>query len=300
MKRLILIVGVACMLALSMYCTAFAQETAVETKTTSLWKVGSKTTEAYLLGSIHLLKDGDYPLNNLMEKAFDKAEIVVFETDLDSAQAAVIQHRILANAMYPEGRTLQSELDEATYAAVAEALSERGLDIAQLNSLKPWFVALTVTVSELQRMGFDFTLGVDKHFHDKAKAQNKQRGTLETAAFQVDLFISLSEEENEQFLMQTLEQLDDIEKYMDVICTSWKTGDLEKLNQTLNQSFSDYPALYEKFLAKRNRNWVPKIEKYLKGDKPVLFIVGVAHMCGKDSVLDLLAKKGYSIEQVRP
>lgn len=299
MKRSILLLFVACIFALFLAGTAFSETTATASKTTSLWKVSNGANDVYLLGSIHILKAADYPLHILMERALDETAIVVFETDLDSAQAASVQHLILSNAMYPEGKTLKSELDEKMYGAAAKKLEEKGVDIVQLDSLKPWFVALTVTISELQQMGFDFELGVDTYLHKEAKVKNKKIGKLESASFQINLFISLSEKEDEQFLMQTLDQLDDIEEYMDIIVSSWKTGDVEKLNKTLNKSFADYPELYERFIGRRNRNWVPQIEAYLQGDTPCLFVVGVAHMCGDQGLLALLEKQGYTVELVK-
>lgn len=296
MKRSALLSSIGCILTLLLTSTAFSETTATASQTTSLWKVSTGTNEVYLLGSIHLLKTSDYPLHTLMERALDQTEIVVFETDLDSAQAASVQHLILSNAMYPEGKTLKSELDEKIYVAAAKSLEAKGIDIAQLNSLKPWFVALTATITELQQMGFDFELGVDTYLHKQAKAKNKKLGKLESATYQINLFISLDKEQDEQFLMQTLEQLDDIEAYMDVIVTSWKTGNIEKLNKTLNKSFMDYPALYERFIVQRNKNWVSKIESYLQGDAPCLFVVGVAHMCGDQGLLTLLEKQGYTVE----
>lgn len=299
MKRSAHLVTAVCILALLLASAAFPQTTATASQTTSLWKVSSEANAVYLLGSIHLLKASDYPLHSLMEQALDETGIVVFETDLDSAQAASVQHLILSNAMYPEGKTLKSELDAEIYAAAAKKLKDKGVDIAQLDTLKPWFVALTATITELQQMGFDFELGVDTYLHKQAKMKNKKLGKLESATYQINLFISLSGEDDEQFLMQTLEQLDDIEEYMDVIVSSWKTGDVAELNKTLNKSFSDYPKLYERFIGRRNQNWVPQIESYLQGAEPCLFVVGVAHMCGDQGLLTLLEQKGYTVELVR-
>lgn len=299
MKRSAILLAILCVFALFLSGPAFCEKTATATETTSLWKVSEGGHDVYLLGSIHILKPDDYPLPILMERALDEAEVVVFETDLDSAQAAPIQQLMLSNAMYAEGKTLQSELDEKTYALAAGKLKDKGVDIAQLNSLKPWFVALTTTITELQQMGFDFDLGVDTHLQKEAKTKGKTLGQLESATYQIKLFISLSDEDEEQFLLQTLEQLDDIEEYMDVIVTSWRSGDVEKLDETLVKSFKDYPALYERFIGQRNRNWVPQIESYLEKGTQTLIVVGVAHMCGDQGLLKLLEERGHTVEKVR-
>src|SRR4051812_36098491 len=48
----------------------------------SLWKVEGKKAAVYLLGSIHVLKEEDYPLAEPIEKAFTNSEVVAFETDV--------------------------------------------------------------------------------------------------------------------------------------------------------------------------------------------------------------------------
>src|SRR3546814_8093487 len=44
-----------------------------------LWKVSDGDNALYLLGSFHLLRDGDYPLSADIDRAFTAAEKVVFE-----------------------------------------------------------------------------------------------------------------------------------------------------------------------------------------------------------------------------
>ncbi|MBI4720523.1 MAG: TraB/GumN family protein [Chitinivibrionia bacterium] len=294
-RRTLLICGVS-MCVLALVLSAFAQP-GTTVATTSLWRISSAKNSVHVLGSIHLLTADDYPLDSRMEKAFDEADIVVFETDLDSVQSSAIQRLILSNAVYEKGKTLKSELSDSMYALAFKQFQDIGLDLNQFDSIKPWFAALTLAVTELQKMGFDFERGVDKYFFEKAAAQQKPVGALETASYQAKLFISMSDAEQERFLFQTLDQMDDIEQYMKAIVTAWKKGDCDELNATLNKSFEDYPDLQRKFLVQRNENWLPQVEAYLKDGKKCLFIVGEAHLCGENGLLEMLARKGYAVEQ---
>src|SRR6185503_15590134 len=76
----------------------------------SLWKVEGKTSVMYLLGSIHLLKEEDYPLPTVMESAFSNATVAVFEGDVDEMSRPEVQFRLMSQAQLPEGRTLKDEL----------------------------------------------------------------------------------------------------------------------------------------------------------------------------------------------
>jgi len=51
-------------------------------------------------------------------------------------------------------------------------------------------------------------------------------------------------------------------------------------------------------LTDRNRVWLPKIEELLRGEKTVFVVVGMAHLVGKDGVVESLKKKGFRVEQL--
>jgi uncharacterized protein YbaP (TraB family) len=50
-------------------------------------------------------------------------------------------------------------------------------------------------------------------------------------------------------------------------------------------------------LIRRNQAWLEKIEGLIRQDEAALVIVGAMHLIGPDSVVDLLQKKGYRVEQ---
>jgi len=285
-------VAVAALLLIGAAPGAFSQEK------TSVWKVTSGTGTVYLLGSIHMLTENDFPLPPAMDKAFAEAEVVVFEVDPDSLQAPSIQTYVLRNAMCGEGETLASALGDSVYALAAERAESLGVDLGLLSGFKPWFVALTLTLVEMQKMGFDPMLGVEMQYAKKAKEEGKSIAALETAEYQIGLFAGLTEDQQKDFLLHTLGQLSDIEKELAKILAAWKTGSLAELDKTLNKSFDEYPAIYETIVTQRNRNWIGWIDGFLESGKTHIVIVGVGHMPGEKGLLELLGKKGYRIEQM--
>ena len=78
---------------------------------------------------------------------------------------------------------------------------------------------------------------------------------------------------------------------------SWKTGNAEQLDSIIKISFKQHPAILDRLLIQRNKNWVPMIEELTKQDENVLIVAGAGHMVGADGVVDLLKKRGYRIEQ---
>jgi hypothetical protein len=265
---------------------------------TSLWKVSSDANTVYLLGSIHLLTEKDYPLNAKMEQAFQEAEIVVFEVDPDSLQAPSLQTYILQNVMYGEGKTLESELGDSVYAIASARAESLGIDLGPMAGFKPWFVSITLALAKMQGMGFDPELGVEMYFAKKAKAEGKKVLGLETAKYQLDLFATLTAVQQRDLLLHTLHQLSYIEKELATILAAWKDGELEGLENTLNKSFKEFPEIQERLVTQRNRNWVAEIDSFLGDDRTYLVVVGVGHMPGGEGLIELLKKKGYSIEQL--
>jgi len=56
----------------------------------------------------------------------------------------------------------------------------------------------------------------------------------------------------------------------------------------LQESFRDFPSLGRRLIDVRNRNWIPKIEGYLRSGKTNFVVVGVEHMGGPNGLLAML------------
>jgi uncharacterized protein YbaP (TraB family) len=59
----------------------------------------------------------------------------------------------------------------------------------------------------------------------------------------------------------------------------------------------EYPAIYERFIIKRNNNWLSRIESFTEKDEDVLIIVGTGHLVGGEGIVELLKNKGYKLKQ---
>jgi hypothetical protein len=262
-----------------------------------LWKVSSKDCHVYLLGSIHLLKRSAYPLDKALEAAFDDSATLALEVSLDEMNSPSSQRLMLSKGLLPGGKTLQQTLSEKTFAQVTARVETLGLKIEAVQRLKPWFLMLTLAVAKLQQLGYDPAHGVDKYFFDKAKQSNKTVLGLETAEFQINVLDRLSDKTQEAALLQTLADLDIMEKEFGQIVQAWAAGDTKGLEESLLESFNGYPEVYEKIVSERNRNWIPKIEEFLRQQGNTLVVVGAAHLLGSAGVVELLKQKGYAIEQ---
>ena len=99
------------------------------------------------------------------------------------------------------------------------------LPLEALKQFKPWFLAMTLEAMEWQKAGFDASLGLDKHFFDRAQVDNKSIQGLETTDFQISLFDGLTMEQQDRFLAETLKGVDKEKAAVARLTGAWKTGD---------------------------------------------------------------------------
>jgi uncharacterized protein YbaP (TraB family) len=275
-----------------------AQQSKDVEKKHSLWKISSKSNTVYIFGSVHLLKESDYPLDKSIEKAFENSSRLFFEINLDTIDDQKMKQLTIAKGTYSDGQTLKASLSNQTYEFAKKRLADQGLNIEQLEKLKPWLLAITIDVLELQKMGFDQSRGIDKYFYEKAKKNGKKVDGFETAEYQVNLLADMPAAMQETMLLQTMKDLDEAQKEMTAIVEAWKSGDADALDTFLLKSFKDYPEIGKMLIVDRNKNWLPRIESLISQNENVMIIVGAAHLVGKDGVISLLKQKGYQVEQL--
>ncbi len=251
----------------------------------------------FLLGSIHFLRKENYPLNQAILTALDASKRLVLEIDLNRISTESAQKVTLEKAIYRDGTNLAQNVSAETYELASRRANELGLDMRILNPMKPWFAALTMVAINLQRMGLDPKLGVDRHLAERAKSSGKPTSGLETLESQLGIFDQLSKREQELMLRETVEELERLNRDINEIVQSWLKGDDHRLTTLLLAGMQEFPDLYEKILVERNRRWLSEIEKLVQQGSGAMVVVGAAHLVGKDSVVEMLKAKGYSVEQ---
>lgn len=265
---------------------------------TSVWRVSSSENEIYLAGSVHLLKESDYPLPQEFDVAFEKSDKVVFETDIDKLNDPQIAQVLLSKAMIPDNKTLKDILSEDVYKKLEEESSKLSIPLASLSRLKPSMVIITMTGIKMQQMSITAD-GVDQHFHKRAKELGKVLGFLETVEEQLDVLTSMGDGNEDSFVSYSLEDMDEMESAMDELTGSWRNGSSDLMTNQLTEMKIEYPEIYKSIMVNRNNNWMPQIVDFLE-DKPTEFvIVGALHLHGSDGLLAMLKAKGYQVEQLQ-
>jgi hypothetical protein len=266
-----------------------------------LWKVTSPTNTVYLLGSIHVATEDFYPLPEEIEKAFAASKVLAVEVDLTKVDAGAMQGALMEKGVYPAGDSIGRHVSKETLAKMRAYFAGKGMPAAAMEQFRPWALAVTITMLEMQTMGYSAEMGIDKHFMDTAG--DRPIVELETADAQIALLSGFPEKLEAEFLASTLESMADSKKLMAQMVEAWKAGDAETLERiTLTEPLKERPDLrgvYAKMFDERNAKMAAKVEGFLKKrQQPHFVVVGAGHLIGDKGIVKLLAKKGVKVEQL--
>jgi len=300
MVRRLRTAGLALLAGLAWPAFADAPKAQADAPVPLLWKVSDSDNAVYLLGSFHMLKPADYPLARDVDGAFTDAESLMFELSPEEMGPA-LSTQMLQAALRSDGKSLRDDLDEATWTKLEAYAGRNGMPMANLAALKPWFVGLTISVTEMMRQGLDPKIGLDAHFMEQAKAAGKPTSGLERGMDQISLLDGMDAVEQRQFLTEVLEQAEKGPGQTEKLHAAWRRGDAAMLWEEMAAEMKrEYPRLYQRINVDRNDDWVPKIEKRLteSSSDDTLVIVGALHLLGSDGVVEKLRARGYQVERI--
>jgi len=285
-----------CLLGLALVACAAGAEPAAGGKL-FLWEVKSATNSVYVFGSMHAARPDMYPLPQLVEDAYRQADRLVVEADITD-QAKVVESFALLTYAPPDS------LDKHVSPEVWKQLEATPLaqDAAILKTLRPAALASILAVGALAAHGYDPQAGVDLHFLMRAHASAKQVVELESAEFQAGILGSLTDEEGNAMLSETLEgaRSGELVREADKVAAAWKAGDDESLGRLLREANKDAASkkIYTKLIDERNPAMAEKIAALASGSGHAFVVIGAGHLAGDRNVLELLKAKGLKVRQL--
>lgn len=264
---------------------------------TSVWVISQGDEKVYLGGTIHLLRNSDYPLPAPFEEAYDIADELYFETDLGTINSPAFQQQVMAQLTYQDGRNLSTVLSDEAYTALQSYVNNSGLPIPMpmLESFKPGLLISTLSVLEMQKLGFT-PQGVDAYFYTRAVGDGKTRGELETIEEQLTMLSRMGEGYESDYVLYSLADFEQLGSELENIVTHWRNGNTGSLsNDFIGPMREQSEVLYQELLVDRNQNWIPQIERMFEDDDTEFVLVGVAHMLGDDGLLAALKTRGFEV-----
>ena len=273
--------------------------------TACVWRVTNAPAPFYLVGTIHALSGKDYPLPNAYSEALQNSQQLFFEIAPDPK--GNFSKLFAAAAAYPNGDDIRHHIHPGAWNFLEKRFREsnylgKGFWMGEqyvpgLQNLRPWAIAYYIWgirgYSDV-RGG----LGVDNYIGYQARRMGKGCGGLETAEQHVDVLRGMADIDAELILLDSLVRGDQRRNDFNALRAGWKKGDIGPMMADENRSRGLNPGAELRLLDYRNLRWIPKIVGLIKSGIPTSIVVGTAHFCGTNSVIDLLQKKGYKIEQL--
>lgn len=273
-----------------------------------LWKVSDENSSVWILGSIHFADSTFYPMDSVIETAFVNAEEIAAEINInDDSISQDVAKKMLKQGLLPNGTTLDKVLPEGMWKTIDSLCLSWNYPPILLKRFRPWFAATTLSGIALQHAGIDPNYGIDAVLLDRATESGKVIVGLETADEQITAIADSGSTDSSgiYYMKNTLREIFELDSMVAQMIRAWKTGDEELLRKVMNNDESADAAdstlqkdFEERMYTSRNVKMAESIAEFLKDDRKIFVVVGVAHLTlDDDSVLSLLRKKGFVVEQ---
>ena len=272
--------------------------TAGEPSGSSVWMVSKDGNTLYLGGSIHILREDDFPLPKEFDLALSESEVLVLEADVEQMEDDEVVRYVMSQMFLSDNQTLATLLDPDVYTMLSDSLNEYGLPIESISGFKPSMVMTMLTMIQFQEYGFTQE-GIDFYYLQKALDENKQIQFLESVESQIDMLVSMGEGYENDFVLYSLQDLENTGTFLTTILNDWRTGESESTEMSLISMKEEWPQTYKSMITDRHDAWMPQIEEFLDSGSTYFVIAGLLHMHGPDGLLKQLEDKGCTIEQLK-
>lgn len=258
-----------------------------------LWKISGNGLQepSYLFGTIHITCDAS--LSDKVKTALDKTQQLCLELDMDDAN---MQTEMMGSMMMKNGVTMKSLVKEEDFKIVNAFLTTNlGFSADMLNPVKPFMVSAML----YPKMMDCEMQSVENELMKITKAQNESVIGLETVAEQLAVFDAIPyQEQMNELVITAKDNMQRDKAELAEMMTLYKSENVEAMVAYTEKSANVMTSKYSDVLLKnRNQNWISRMTTIAK-NKPTFFGVGAAHLGGKEGVIALLRKAGFTVEAV--
>jgi uncharacterized protein YbaP (TraB family) len=268
-----------------------------------LWKVEGNglVQPSYVFGTIHIMPEADYFYPSGFDAAFDQAGRIVFEIDLKEMDDLGSMMNMITGMMMKGNTTLDDLLTPEEYREVSDYFDELGLPMFLLNKVKPMFLSVFAEMdTDPSALGGEGMLSYEMELNDRAEAEGKQTGGLETMAYQMSLFDSIPYTEQAKMLVEAIRGAkveSDVYQETVKLYTEQRIEDMVEMIGEADRNAGDAGHYEDVLLVNRNRNWIPVMGRMMQKEA-VLFAVGAGHLGGDTGIIRLLRQAGYTVSPV--
>lgn len=276
-----------------------------ETGNHLLWKVSDENSSVWIFGSIHYGDSSFYPLPKLIEDAFKNSDALAVELDVsDETVNETTASEFQELGMLENGKNLREILSDSLWNELKKSAKQIGVSEQIFLPMRPWMAATMLSALAIASTGVNPELGIDQVLLDSAALLGKEIISIETPKEQVESLANTKDSSDAlgiEYLAKTLEEVTVLDSLVQGLLNAWKNADIYQFRNLISTSdkLTESDKEFEKRIYfERNEKMSLTIEKFLEENKKVFVVVGLGHIIyGEKNVLELLKKRGYSIQK---
>ncbi len=259
-----------------------------------LWRATRGGRSSYLFGTLHVGKPEWRRLGPQTSAALRESDVLALE--IDAQDPGVSEAMAQPQPARPLPADLAQRLQQALQRACVPAESMVGLHPV-------WQVSL-LTLLEARWLGMDPAYAQEHLLAAQARSQGVPVVSLETVATQTEALVPSGEDQGDQLLEQSLQQLQDQSgrRVLRKLARAWEAGDLATLENYEAWCECGADATERAFMRRLNDERNPRLAdgieaRHAQGQR-VFAAVGALHMTGPAALPSLLRERGFKLERV--
>ena len=247
----------------------------------------------WLLGTIHSEDERVLEFPPVLEQALKQADTVALELLPDAEMLA----RLDAAMRLPEGQALSDHLDKALYESVRSAFVGYGVDADDIERLRPWAAAMTLSQPPVRTGRF-----MDLLLARTAAEYGAISVALETLDEQLAFFTGLGENAHLALLRQAVEDREYARDEFEALLRAYLESDLDALQAQAQRQLSQLPeSVQREFrvhgIERRNMEMARRSQPLLDRGAS-LIAVGALHLGGPKGMVALLRARGNRVDAI--
>lgn len=255
-----------------------------------LWKVSGNGLKnpSYVFGTYHMLCSKDFQIKDKVKNALNSSEQFMMEVNFsDPETMTVMQSAMMAK------QKLSDVLSPKEVEVMKANISKFGYRFEDVEGMSPMVINSLLMVKYFDCAPTELKM-IDVELMNLAASGDKIIGGLETAKEQMETlgkFLTPSD------LVKTVSKFEEGKEMMVKLKKAYLDEDLATLDVLMKDRKEMTQEQEDLLLNNRNKNWV-KMMPELMTDNSTFFAVGAGHLLGKEGVITLLQKQGYTVTPV--
>ncbi|MBL4931154.1 acyltransferase family protein [Clostridium paridis] len=280
-----------------------------------MWKISKDDEKIYLYGTVNFGTKDMYPLSPKVEDAIKQSEGLVVEANSNKIDPRKVNDMINLK----QGDTYEKHVSKEAIDIYKDKVKEfekilnTKIDYEKLKPIKPSYLAMNCIDTYIQTYKDNVRYYPNLYILYRANKDKLPIIEITDPYTSIQDSIDVPDEVADASLkLLKYYNENNMSKNLDIL-NAWKTGNLEEINNKLNDVYIVPDEEKENFKKLNNivtqyddtctlkikKEYTEKIDGYIKDKKNYFVEVSVQYLSGEDGILKELQDKGYTIEQVK-